>query len=129
MHERSSVLNRELDRRRFQRVVERVVASLSGELQVRLDNVHIVVVPEPPVDPYADPEDELFGLYEGIPLTERTGDYGLTLPDRITIFQGPLERAFPEPAEQFRQIRITVLHEIAHHFGLDESRLAELGYE
>ncbi len=128
MRDRASALNRELNRRRFERAVERVVASLSGDLQLRLDNLHIVVAAEPPADALADQDEELFGLYEGTPLTQRTGDYGLTVPDRITIFQGPLERAFPDPAEQYMQIRITVLHEIAHHFGLDEMRLAELGY-
>ena len=129
MRERASALNREINRRRFERSVERVVASLSGELRLRLDNLHILVAPEPPEDALIDAEESLFGLYEGTPLTQRTTDYGLTVPDRITIFQGPLERAFPDPEEQLLQIRITVLHEIAHHFGIDESRLAELGYQ
>lgn len=129
MRDRASALHQELNRRRFERAVERVVASLSDELQMRLDNLHIGVAQEPPVEAARDANGELFGLYEGTPLTERTSDYGLTWPDRITIFQGPLERTFPDPAEQYRQIRVTVLHEIAHHFGIDESRLVELGYE
>ena len=129
MRDRTAVLNRELNRRKFERAVERVVASLSNDLRLRLDNLHIVVEAEPPSNRLDGPEDELFGFYEGIPLTERSGDYGLTVPDRITIYQGPLERTFPEPGALYGQIRITVLHEIAHHFGLDESRLAELGYD
>ncbi len=129
MHVRASALHQELKRRRFERAVERVVTSLSAEFRLRLNNLHIVVESEPPDRGDQHEAGELFGLYEGVPLTARSGDYGLTLPDRITIFQGPLERAFPEPAEQYRQIRITVLHEIAHHFGVDEDRLIELGYE
>ncbi len=129
MRDRASALNRELNRRRFERVVNRVVASLSSELRLSLDNLHIIVEQEPPVDRIDGPDDELFGFYEGVPLTERTGDYGLVLPDRITIYQGPLERTFSESGELYRQIRITVLHEIAHHFGMDEVRLEELGYE
>lgn len=129
MRDRASALNRELNRRRFERAVNRVVASLSRELRLSLDNLHIIVEHEPPTDRIAGPDDELFGFYEGVPLTDRTGDYGLVLPDRITIYRGPLERTFPEADELYRQIRITVLHEIAHHFGIDEVRLEELGYE
>jgi predicted Zn-dependent protease with MMP-like domain len=72
-------------------------------------------------------DDSLFGLYEGVPLTERSQAYSLVLPDKITIFRGPLERAFRSPAEIAREVRITVAHELGHHFGFDEDRLAELG--
>lgn len=129
MRDRAAALNKELGRRRFERTVGRIVASLSDELRVQLDNLHIVVAEEPPERGRGADDDELFGLYEGTPLTQRTTDYGLTVPDKITIYRGPLERAFPDPAELYRQIRITVLHEIAHHFGIDEDRLSELGYE
>ena len=75
------------------------------------------------------PEDpDLFGLYEGIPLPER-GDMAGELPDRITIFRLPLEDEFRDPAELEREIRITVLHELGHYFGLDEERLGDLGYD
>jgi predicted Zn-dependent protease with MMP-like domain len=71
----------------------------------------------------------LFGLYEGVPLTQRSSGYNLALPDRITLFQGPLEQYAGEDRERLRQqVRRTVLHEIAHHFGLGEERLRELGY-
>jgi predicted Zn-dependent protease with MMP-like domain len=69
----------------------------------------------------------LFGLYEGTPLAERTSAYTLVVPDRIVIFRGPLERAFVDPREIADEVRITVLHEVAHHFGFDEERIAELG--
>jgi predicted Zn-dependent protease with MMP-like domain len=129
MRNRAALIHNELRKRRFERIVERAVNSLSDEMQGRLDNVEIVIAWEPDIDRAGDDEDQLFGLYEGVPLTERTGAYGMMLPDKITIFQGPLERNFTTPAELFEQIRITVLHEIAHHFGIDEDRLAELGYD
>ncbi|MGE3799339.1 MAG: metallopeptidase family protein, partial [Thermomicrobiales bacterium] len=117
MRNQAAALKRELDRRWFARAVDRVVASLSSELQLSMDNLHIVVEAEPPEALSSGPDDQLFGFYEGVPLTERSGDYGLVLPDRIMIYQGPLERAFPDSADLYEQIRITVLHEIAHHFG------------
>src|SRR5947209_20446875 len=71
----------------------------------------------------------LFGLYEGVPLPQRGSGYNLALPDRITLFQGPLEQhAGPDPERLRRQVRRTVLHEIAHHFGFGEERLRALGY-
>lgn len=96
--------------------------SLPAELARALRNVAVVVEDEHPDDP------DLFGLYEGVPLPER-GDEAGQLPDRITIFRLPLEDEFPDPADLEREIRITVLHELGHLFGLDEDRLAELGYE
>lgn len=69
----------------------------------------------------------LYGLYQGVPLTERTHNYGLVAPDTITIFREPLLRDFPQPAALRAQIRRTVLHEIAHYFGIDDDRLHELG--
>jgi predicted Zn-dependent protease with MMP-like domain len=75
----------------------------------------------------APPEHGLYGLYEGVPLTER-GVEAPFEPDRITIYRRTLEAEFRAPAELEKQIRITVLHELAHYFGLDEDRLDELGY-
>ena len=95
-----------------------------------LDNVDVVVEDEPTPEQIgrrdAD-EETLFGLYEGVPLTERGSGYSLVLPDKITIFRGPLERAFDSPAEIAREVRITVVHELAHHLGFEEGRLDELG--
>ena len=70
----------------------------------------------------------LYGLYEGIPLTERGDWYAGVLPDRITIFRGPLLRHCHSPAEVVAEVRITVVHEVAHHFGIDDHTLNDLGY-
>jgi len=102
--------------------VKAALDSLPPRIAAALDNVAVVVEDEHPDDP------DLFGLYEGIPLPER-GDMAGALPDRITIFRLPLEDEFAEPRELEREIRITVLHELGHYFGLGEDRLAELGYE
>jgi predicted Zn-dependent protease with MMP-like domain len=107
----------------FDEHVRSALDSLPPELAKGLVNVAVVVEDEHPDDP------DLFGLYEGIPLTERgSGGFG-ELPDRIAIYRRPLEEAFPDASELVDEIRITVLHELAHYFGLDEDRLAELGYE
>jgi predicted Zn-dependent protease with MMP-like domain len=114
----------------FYALVERALEELPPELAELLDNVAIVVDDWPEYStPQVsdDPEDTLYGLYEGVPLTQRGAGYYGTLPDRITIFRGPLERDFPRE-ELEEQIRITVVHEIAHHFGFDEARLEELGW-
>jgi predicted Zn-dependent protease with MMP-like domain len=114
----------------FYELVEKALEGLPPELAELLDNVAIVVDDWPEYSaPHVsdDPEDTLYGLYEGVPLTQRGAGYYGTLPDRITIFRGPLERDF-QREELEEQIRITVVHEIAHHFGIDESRLEELGW-
>ena len=87
-----------------------------------LRNVAVVIEDENPDDP------DLLGLYHGVPLPER-GDMAGTLPDTISIYRIPLEESFPDPEELREEIRITVLHELAHYFGLDEDRIADLGYE
>jgi predicted Zn-dependent protease with MMP-like domain len=86
-----------------------------------LRNVAVVVEDENPDDP------DLFGLYHGVPLTERGDGVGLP-PDKISIYRVPLEESFSDPEELREEIRITVLHELGHYFGLDEERIAELGY-
>jgi predicted Zn-dependent protease with MMP-like domain len=106
----------------FEEHVRRALDSLPPEIAAALENVAVVVRDEDPEDP------DLFGIYEGTPLPER-GDVAGGLPDRITIYRSPLEEEFRDPDELEREIRITVLHELGHYFGLDEDRLAELGYE
>jgi predicted Zn-dependent protease with MMP-like domain len=106
---------------RFEERVERVLTSLPPELQQAVRNIEISVEDEHPEDP------DLFGLYEGVPLPER-GDWAGALPDRIRIFRLPLVESFPEPEQLEDEIRITVLHELAHYFGIDEDRLEDLGY-
>jgi predicted Zn-dependent protease with MMP-like domain len=106
---------------RFEQHVQRALDSLPPELRAAVRNLELSVEDEHPDDP------DLFGLYEGVPLPER-GDWAGSLPDRIRIFRRPLVESFPDPAELEEEIRITVLHELAHYFGLDEDRLENLGY-
>jgi predicted Zn-dependent protease with MMP-like domain len=106
---------------RFEQRVERAIASLPPELREAVQNVDISVEDELPEDP------DCFGLHEGVPLPER-GDWAGAMPDRIRIFRLPLVESFPDPDELEREIRITVLHELAHYFGIDEDRLEDLGY-
>jgi len=106
----------------FEEHVRNALDLLPPELAQALVNVAVVVEDEHPDDP------DLFGLYEGIPLPERgSGGHG-ELPDRIAIYRIPLEESFGDPQELEDEIRITVLHELAHYFGLDEDRIADLGY-
>lgn len=96
-----------------------------------LDNVEVVVEDEPSpaqVRSNGTSGETLFGLYEGIPLTDRGNGYSMVLPDKITIFRRPLERTFRSPRELMEQVRITVIHELGHHLGLEEDRLEALGW-
>ena len=97
---------------RFEEHVQRALDELPPHIAKALENLAVVVEDEDPDDP------DLFGLWESHPL----------LPDKITIFRKPLTAAFPDPRELEEEIRITVLHELAHYFGIDEDRLDELGY-
>jgi len=107
----------------FEQHVRRALESLPPEIARAIANVEIVVEDENPEDP------DLFGLYLGIPLTDRDSGYAGVLPDKIAIYRIPLEEEFgDEPAVLEEEIRITVLHELGHHFGLDEDRLDELGW-
>ncbi len=111
----------------------RVLESLPVEFRRHLYNVVVVVEKRPTpgqlramgLDPRAY---TLYGLYEGVPVSERLTFDLPSLPDKITIFAEPLLRDFPDPAELREQIRITVLHEIAHFFGMDENEIRSLGY-
>jgi predicted Zn-dependent protease with MMP-like domain len=103
----------------FEEHVRAALDDLPPEIASALENVAVVVEDEDPEDP------TLFGWYNGLgPGRDHAG----ALPDRIVIFRRPLERAFPDPAELEREIRITVLHEVGHFFGLDEEQIDELGY-
>jgi predicted Zn-dependent protease with MMP-like domain len=108
---------------RFDEHVRAALDSLPPELARALENVAVVVEDENTEDP------DLFGLYHGVPLPERGSGYSGALPDKISIYRLPLEDEFDDPAELEEEIRITVLHELAHYFGIDEDRLAELGYD
>ena len=117
--------------RQFERLVTDALDQLPDSVLQMLDNVEVVIEDWPTEAQLnrdgSDPE-MLFGLYEGIPLTERGHGYSMVLPDKITIFRRPLERAFPSRHELMRQVRVTVVHELGHHLGMDEDRLEELGW-
>jgi predicted Zn-dependent protease with MMP-like domain len=105
----------------FEALVAEALDGIPDEFARYLENVSVVVEDEPD-------EEGLYGLYQGVPLSERTHDFAAALPDRISIYRGPLVRDFRSRAQIRRQIRLTVVHEIAHFFGLDERRIRRLGY-
>lgn len=108
----------------FEDLVAEALDQVPPELARLVDNVVIVVQDEAPA---SDPD--LLGLYEGVPLTERDGWYAGTLPDRITIYRLPTLRICESIDDVVEEVHITVVHEIAHHFGIDDDRLHELGYD
>jgi predicted Zn-dependent protease with MMP-like domain len=103
----------------FEAHVQSAIDDLPSEIAAALENVAVVIEDEHPDEP------DLFGWYDGLgPGPDHAG----ALPDRIVIYRRPLQRAFSDPQELEREIRITVLHEVGHFFGLDEDRIDELGY-
>ena len=112
----------EMSEEDFEDAVSEALDTLPEELAAHMDNVVVLVD-----DVNAD-EPDLLGLYEGIPLTERDGWYAGVLPDRITVYRLPTLDRWDTRAEVVDDVRITVVHEIAHHFGIDDDRLHELGY-
>ena len=105
----------------FERVIQETLDSLPPEIAERISNVGFVIEDEPP------PGKPLLGLYHGVPHPRRTSFYSGVLPDKITIYRGPLERHFGhDPDLLAGQIRRVVLHEIAHHFGISDERLKEI---
>ncbi len=113
----------EVSRERFEELVSEALDTVPPGLTALIDNCVVLVEEEPPDD---DPD--LLGLYDGTPLTERDSAYSLVTPDRITLFRGPLLDMCEDEAEVVDEVRITVVHEIAHHFGIDDDRLHALGY-
>jgi predicted Zn-dependent protease with MMP-like domain len=113
----------------FDDLVAEAVESLPDDIKAMMQNVEILVEDEPSAAAlrHLPRGHTLFGLYEGIPLTKR-GVYDRALPDRITIYRGPITRAWRTPSSIRDQVRKTVLHEIGHHFGIEEDRLHELGW-
>jgi predicted Zn-dependent protease with MMP-like domain len=113
----------------FEDLVADAIDSLPEEFAQRMENVEVVVEDEPPGDMLAQlPRGTtLLGLYHGIPLTSR-GQYGNVLPDKISIYKGPITRIARTPERIKHQVRKTVIHEIAHHFGISDERLHELGW-
>lgn len=113
----------EMTRETFEELVSQALDKIPPELTRVMDNVAVFVEDEPPAD---DPE--LLGLYEGTPLTDRGEWYAGVLPDRISIYMGPTLRMCETPDEVVHEVAVTVIHEIAHHFGIDDERLHELGW-
>lgn len=113
----------------FESFVADALDSLPEEFARRMENVEVTVEDEPPASILRTmpPGRTLLGLYQGIPLTQR-GNYDRALPDRISIYRGPITRYGRTPAGIKEQVRRTVIHEIAHHFGIDDDRLHELGW-
>ena len=120
-----------MERKYFELLVTQALHALPQEFQERLDNIEVVIEDEPTVEQLAEAElesgDSLLGLYEGVPLTERGANYGLVLPDKISIFQRPIEEACRSDVKIKSEVQRVIQHEIAHHFGLDDERLDELG--
>ncbi len=106
---------------RFEELVAEALDSLPGDLASRMDNVVVCV------EPTHDSED-LLGLYEGTPLSEREQYGAMELPDTITVFRDAICAISADEHEVIDQVRITVIHEVAHHFGIDDDRLEQLGW-
>jgi predicted Zn-dependent protease with MMP-like domain len=106
----------------FEQSAQDAIDGLPAELREAMSNVSVVIEDEPP------PGQPLLGLYQGVPLTRRGSYYGGVLPDKITIYRGPLLRLYGSDADVLRaQIRHVVLHEVAHHFGISDQRLLDMG--
>ncbi|HET6652926.1 MAG TPA: metallopeptidase family protein [Nocardioides sp.] len=112
-----------MTRERFEELVAEALDGLPPELSALIDNVVVLVEDEPPAD---DPD--LLGFYDGTPLTQRDSTYAGVLPDRITVYRNPTLDMCASEEEVVDEVNITVVHEIAHHFGIDDDRLHELGY-
>lgn len=113
----------EMSRERFEELVADALDEVPGELMALLDNVVVLIEDESP-----EGEPELLGLYEGHALTDRGWNYAGVLPDRITIFRKPILRICDSEADVVEEVSVTVVHEIAHHFGIDDHRLHQLGW-
>jgi predicted Zn-dependent protease with MMP-like domain len=111
-----------LSRRRFEQLAAKALDELPAWVQERLENVEVVVEDDPGPN-----EPSLLGLYQGVPLTERAAGYTWALPDRITLFQRPIEAHAGSPRAVKRVIADTIVHEMAHFFGISDERLQDLG--
>ncbi len=119
-----------LTRTAFRRLVIQALDALPPHIGVLLDNVDVVIQGWPTKEQLHQTESaspyDLLGLYEGVPQTERS-DYNLVLPDKITLFQRPIEALCHNFDEVVHEVQVTVTHEVAHHFGIDDARLETLG--
>jgi predicted Zn-dependent protease with MMP-like domain len=114
----------------FERLVDRALAGIPSPFHEHLAEVAIVIEDEPSdrqlIENGLGPDETLYGLYEGVPRTEWGADWAM-VPNRISLFRGPLEDDFADPDELEDEVRRTVIHELAHHLGIDDDRLDELG--
>jgi predicted Zn-dependent protease with MMP-like domain len=118
---------------RFDRLVDRAIAGIPAPFRSVLDEVAVIIADEPTPEQLREnglgPDETLYGLYEGVPLSEWGADW-VSEPNRILIFRLPLEADFADPDELADEVRTTILHELAHHLGIDdEDRLADLGID
>jgi predicted Zn-dependent protease with MMP-like domain len=113
----------EVSRRRFEELVGDALDEVPEELTRLMDNVVVLVEDRDPEEP------TLLGLYEGVALTERGHDYGGMLPDRITLYRSAILDVCETEGDVVDEVAVTVVHEIAHHFGIDDARLHELGWD
>ncbi|MDO4901765.1 metallopeptidase family protein [Actinomyces sp.] len=119
----------------FEAAVADALDAIPEELAAQMDNVVVLVQDEPEPEALTEADYDaqgrptLLGLYDGVPLTERNADWSLVLPDRILIFQGPLQRWCDSRQQLVEQVTVTVIHEVAHHFGISDARLHELGWD
>jgi predicted Zn-dependent protease with MMP-like domain len=116
----------------FERLVERALAAIPPPFSEYRSEVAIVIDDEPSPEQLREndmePDEGLYGIYEGVPRTEYGADW-VAMPNRITLFRLPLEEDFPDPDDLAEEVRITVIHELAHHMGIDDDRLEELGVD
>jgi predicted Zn-dependent protease with MMP-like domain len=122
----------ELSVEEFESLVASALDLIPEPFASKLDNVQVVVADEPSAEELArvglPPGATLYGLYQGIPQTQRNNNYSWVLPDKITIYRGPLVRTSRDAEDVRHQVATTVIHEIAHHFGISDERLDELGW-
>ncbi len=116
--------------RRFEALVSVALSRIPDPFRRAFDEVAVVIADEPDDEQRRDnglgPDDVLYGLYEGVPRTEWGADWA-AVPNKITLFRLPLETDFPDPDDLAEEVRVTVIHELAHHLGIDDDRLEELG--
>ena len=119
-----------MDRSRFQRLVEEALRDIPRRFRSAMQNVAVIVEDEPSPqileEMEIEPPDSLFGLYQGTPLPNRGWGYGNTLPDRISIYQGPIEEACEDDDEIRDCVAETVIHEFGHYFGMDEDQIEQI---
>ncbi len=129
---RSAPIGRSRSRDRFERLVERALDGIPDPFRAALAEVAVVIEDDATDEQLEisglDPADGLYGLYEGTPRTAWGADM-VAFPNKISLFRFPLEEDFPDPDELAEEVRLTVIHELAHHLGIDDDRLEELGVE